>query len=137
MVAESSQGTGFLLERPSARSSADFGEGHRPRQCVVTKVAAKFNSSCSSALSSRWRRGRDTQPHRRLAREETRVEGCKRAPPPAGALRAELLLLFSKDSLSAFQASSPRTPLRSRHHSILQIRIRSCNTPSRCSASGL
>jgi hypothetical protein len=45
-----------------------------------------FNSPCSSCSRPRWRRGRDTQPHRRLAREETRVESCKRAPPRRGRL---------------------------------------------------
>ena len=50
MVAESSQGTGFLLERPSACSTTspsiaeDFGEGRRLRQRVNAKTSAlNFN----------------------------------------------------------------------------------------------
>jgi hypothetical protein len=53
-----------------------------------------FNSPCSSCSRPRWRRGRDTQPHRRLAREETRVESCKRAPPRRGRLERNSPFFF-------------------------------------------
>ena len=92
MVAESSQGTGFLLEKPSARSSADFGEGHRPRQWSSLKFQPPSTRRALLRPRPRWRRGRDTQPNRQLAREEMGVESCEKgARRAAGALRAKPL----------------------------------------------
>ena len=80
----------------------------RGRPPTTSGSSLKFQPSSTQRAPlrprPRWRRGRDTQPNRQLAREEMRVESCEKgARRAAGALRAKPFFSFSTTTPTSSQ----------------------------------